>query len=56
MPPGGFETTFSAPERPQTYALDRAATGVGGTISQMLISIKYRRLGKDVTILSEFMV
>jgi len=30
MPPVGFETTISAGERPQTYALDRAATGTGG--------------------------
>ena len=29
MPPVGFEPTFSASERPQTYALDRAATGTG---------------------------
>ena len=27
MPPVGFEPTISADERPQTYALDRAATG-----------------------------
>jgi hypothetical protein len=25
----GFETTISAGEQPQTYALDRAATGIG---------------------------
>jgi len=25
----GFEVTVSADERPQTYALDRAATGLG---------------------------
>jgi hypothetical protein len=25
----GFEPTISAGERPQTYALDRAATGTG---------------------------
>ena len=25
----GFELTISAGERPQTYALDRAATGIG---------------------------
>jgi hypothetical protein len=30
MPPVGFETTISAGERPQTYALDRAASGTGG--------------------------
>jgi len=29
MPPVGFETTISAGERPQTYVLDRAATGTG---------------------------
>jgi len=29
MPPAGFEPTISEGERPQTYALDRAATGMG---------------------------
>jgi len=29
MPPVGFEPIISAGERPQTYALDRAATGTG---------------------------
>ena len=29
MPPVGFEPTISASERPQTYALERAATGTG---------------------------
>ena len=29
MPPVGFEPTISAGERPQNYALDRAATGAG---------------------------
>jgi len=29
MAPVGFELTISAGERPQTYALDRAATGTG---------------------------
>jgi len=29
MPPVGFEPTISADERPQTYILDRAATGTG---------------------------
>ena len=29
MPPVGFEHTISAGERPQTYALDRAATRTG---------------------------
>ena len=29
MPPEGFKPTISAGERPQTYALDRAATGTG---------------------------
>ena len=28
MPPVGFETTISVSERPQTYALDRAATEI----------------------------
>ena len=29
MPPVGFEPTISAGKRPQSYALDRAATGTG---------------------------
>jgi hypothetical protein len=29
MLPVGFEPTFSASERPKTYALDGAATGTG---------------------------
>jgi len=29
MPPVVFETKISAGERPQTHALDRAATGTG---------------------------
>ena len=29
MPPVRFEPTILAGERPKTYALDRAATGIG---------------------------
>ena len=29
MPSVGFEPTIAAGERPETYALDRAATGTG---------------------------
>jgi len=32
MPPVGLEPTFSAGERLQTYALDRAATGTGSAL------------------------
>jgi hypothetical protein len=32
MPPVRFEPTILAGERPQTYALDRAATGTGYNI------------------------
>jgi hypothetical protein len=30
MPPVGFETTIPASARPQTYALDRAGSGIDG--------------------------
>ena len=33
MPPVGFELAITASERPQTHALDRAATGVGCGVS-----------------------
>jgi hypothetical protein len=32
----GFEPTISAGEQPQTYALDRAATGTGISISNFI--------------------
>ena len=39
MTPVGFEPTVSAGERPQTYALDRAATGIGtDTLLQAVIA------------------
>jgi hypothetical protein len=40
MPSVGFEPTISAGERPQTYALERAATGTG-TVKQTLCNNKY---------------
>ena len=40
MPPVGYEPTISAGERPQTYALDRAATGSGNfTIVSSVITV-----------------
>ena len=38
MPSVGFERTVTAGDRPQTYALDRAATGTG------LSLFKYKKL------------
>jgi hypothetical protein len=35
MPPPGFEAATPATKRPQTYALDRAATGIGQEILYM---------------------
>ena len=41
MPPVGFKPTISAGERPQTYALDRAATGTGNiTHLEMVKKVK----------------
>ena len=37
MPPAGFEPTISVGERPQTYALDSAATGT----KEPLINTKF---------------
>ena len=36
MPPVGFQPTISAGERPQTYALDRAATGTDNCNTMVL--------------------
>jgi len=38
MPSVGFEPTISAGERPQIYALDRAATGTGICITEICIN------------------
>jgi hypothetical protein len=39
MPQVGFETTISASERPQTHALDGAATGTGSLSLSLSLSI-----------------
>jgi len=44
MPPVGFEPTISAGERPQTYALDRAATGTGTHNRLLFLIFKIIRL------------
>jgi hypothetical protein len=45
MPPAVFETTISAGERPQTYALDRAVTGTGSNYP-LLFNISEREAWK----------
>jgi len=41
MPPVGFEPTISTGERPQNYALDRAATGIDDqkTITDIILRL-----------------
>ena len=49
MPPVGFEPTISEGERPQTYALDRAATGTGVFSSyKVQISVKHNYLSHKI--------
>ena len=43
MPPVVFEPTISAGERPQTYALDRAATGTGPKTDTQNYNFESRR-------------
>ena len=40
MLPAGFETAFPANERPQTYELDCAGTGIGYT-TRIPVTIKW---------------
>jgi len=47
MPPVGFETTISASERPQTSALDRAASGYW---DRPVICLENPKLNGDSTI------
>ena len=50
MPPDGFEPTISAGERPQTHALDRAATGIGIDVTQLhqFDSVVTRHINKNL--------
>jgi hypothetical protein len=43
MPSAGFEPTVSVGERPQTYALERAATGTG-CYKIYEVDIEYREI------------
>ena len=47
MPPVGFEPTISAGERPQNYALDRAATGTGYIFIYYILNFTYQDSGGD---------
>jgi hypothetical protein len=40
MPPVGFELTIPASERPQTYALDHAVTGIRHKVQKSFLKIK----------------
>jgi len=42
MPLAGFEPTIPTSERPQTHALDRAATGIGG-LTKLVLQIRERK-------------
>jgi len=44
MPRVGFQPTISAGERPQTYALDRAATGTG---NDTLLTIQIQKIPEN---------
>ena len=43
MPPVGFEPMIAAGERPQTYVLDRAATGTGNTDKYKVIYLEFHK-------------
>ena len=47
MPPVGFELTISAGERPQSYALDRAANGTCH-LRIMVVFMTHRAILSDV--------
>ena len=51
MPPVGFEPTISAGERPKTYDLDRAATGIGQLVLvHVVYTVCARNLFKKIHI------
>ena len=50
MPQVGFELTISAGERPQTYALHRAATGIGKSPMNRSLKVASYMKGKAVPV------
>ena len=54
MPPAGFEPTISASERPQTYALDRAAAGTGWSFIVLFFIYRSYMFQRQHVILKEF--
>ena len=55
MPPVGFEPTISAGERPQTYALDRAATGTGVFYCMYVLIIRTDKLVHIISVDLKFL-
>jgi hypothetical protein len=47
MPRAGFEPATPATERPQTYALDRVATGIGFYLLLFLNNFQFTSLSND---------
>ena len=56
MPPVGFEPTISAGERPQTYALDRVATGTGKHNGMHENRIDNHEINKDMNSTKFFII
>jgi len=54
MPPAEFEPTISAGERPQTYALDRAATTTGVYIYGSHFDMKFSDFIVGILIIGTF--
>ena len=50
MTPVGFEPTISAGERPQTYALDHAATGTGDQIISWYFKEKCGEVARFISV------
>jgi len=53
MPTVGFEPTISAGERPQTYALDREATGTGSYGNIVVLIQGWRNIWRLTDILTK---
>ena len=51
MPPAGFEPAIPASKRPQTHALEQAATGIGGEYNVPKYEFLLTELQNTITIL-----
>jgi hypothetical protein len=56
MSPAGLEPTIPASERPQTHALDRAASGIGHPAYSLELLLSMQNLGTKFSVVIKVLI